>query len=139
MKITLCNSVSFIEEAKKIRKELTNKGHNVFVAPYMDSDSKELERILSDREKYLNDFKPVFIKEHFNNILKSDAILVINLEKNGIKNYVGGSTFAEIIFAFYNNKKIFLLNPIPEEIKIFKDELKTVKPIIINGDLDLIR
>lgn len=139
MKITLCHSISFIKEAKKIRKELINRGHKVFVAPYMDKDSKEIEKILSDRENYLNNLKPCFIKEHLNNILKSDAILVINLEKNGIKNYIGGSTFAEIIFAFYNSKKVFLLNPIPEEIKIFKDELKAVKPIIINGNLELIK
>ena len=106
MKITLCNSISFIEEAKKIRKELINKGHKVFVAPYMDSSLEEL-KILVDKENYINNLKPRFIKEHFDNILRSDAILVINLEKNEIKNYIGGSTFAEIVFAFYNNKKIF--------------------------------
>ena len=128
--------MSFSEEARRISIELSRKGHQVLTAPYTDKSQKELDKMLSDKENYINNLKPEFIREHFDNILRSDAILVINMEKNGIKNYVGGSTLAEIMFAFYNNKKIFILNPVPDVS--YKDEILSVKPIVINGNLDLI-
>jgi len=70
-------------------------------------------------------------------ILKSDAILVVNITKDNIENYVGANTFLEIGFAHYKQKKIFLLNPLPGQSYII-DELETVEPEIINGDLSKI-
>jgi hypothetical protein len=140
MKIALCHSfynMDLVEKAIEIKGRLTKMGHTVFAAPFLEISAVDLQNLLSDKD-YVERTKPKLIKEHFGNILESDAILVVNLDKNGIKNYIGGSTFAEIIFAFYNNKKIFLFNPIPEEIDIFNDELKAVKPIVINGNLNLI-
>jgi hypothetical protein len=139
MKIALCHSfynMDIVEKVIETKARLTKMGHKVFTAPYLEASAVELQKLISDKD-YVDRTKPKLIKEHFDNILESDAILVINLEKDGIKNYIGGNTFAEIIFAFYKNKKIFLFNPIPE-IKIFNDELKAVKPIIINGNLNLI-
>ena len=43
----------------------------------------------------------------------------------------------EIIKAWELGKKIFLYNPIPENI--FKDELTAMQPIILNGDLTRIK
>ncbi|MBI3037115.1 hypothetical protein HYY73_05205 [Candidatus Woesearchaeota archaeon] len=40
----------------------------------------------------------------------------------------------EIGFAHVLNKKIFLMNSIPE-IEYYKSEIEAVKPIIINGNL----
>lgn len=68
----------------------------------------------------------------------ADAILVMNLDKNGIKNYVGGNTLMEIGFAHVLNQKVFLLNPIPE-IPYYKTEIEAVKPVVIDGDLSLIK
>jgi hypothetical protein len=137
MKITLCHSVTFMKEAKEIEKRLTKMGHKVFAVPYSEKSPQELEKMISDRENYINVIKPKCIKEHFDNIMKSDAILVINLDKNGKKNYIGGSVFSEIMFAFYKNKKIFLWNPVPEVM--FRDEIEAVKPIVINGNLEMIK
>jgi hypothetical protein len=66
---------------------------------------------------------------------------VVNVEKNGIPNYIGGATFAELMFAFYHKKKIFLLNPIPthEKISPLRDEIECTRPIVINGNPDLIK
>lgn len=138
MKITLCHSVSFMDYARRLTKELKEKGHEVLTAPYTERSTEDLEKMLSDRENYINNMKPKFIREHFDNILSSDSVLVINLDKNGIKNYIGGSTFAEIMFAFYNKKKIFILNTLPEK-SMFMDELKAIKPIILNKNLDMIK
>jgi hypothetical protein len=139
MKIALCHSFKGIDMklVSDFKSRLESWGHEVLTAPYAESDQEEISRVLSDKS-YIETLKPSFMKEHLDNISRSDAILVLNFDKNGIKNYIGGNTFAEIIFAFYAGKKIFLLNPAPD-MSIFGDELKAVNPTIINGDLSLIR
>lgn len=67
---------------------------------------------------------------------ESDAIIVINVDKNGIKNYIGGNTFLEMGFAYVLDKKLFLLNDIPKVN--YKDEIVALKPIILNGNIELI-
>lgn len=62
-----------------------------------------------------------------------DAVLVLNYDKNGEKNYVGGATFLEIYDAFRLGKKIFFMNNLPEGM--LKDELIAFRPVILNGDL----
>lgn len=42
----------------------------------------------------------------------------------------------ELGFAHVNNKKIFLLNPIPQ--MNYSDEIAAVQPVVINGDFSLI-
>lgn len=71
------------------------------------------------------------------NIFPNNAILVLNFEKNGQPNYIGGATFLEIYTAWRMNKNIFLYNPIPKNI--FTDELIGINPKVINGDLNKIR
>ena len=141
MIITICGSTNFVGEVKRIRDELIEKGHKVHSLAWTDLSWQEIEARKNNREKFMNELKPRLIFEHFDKILDSDAILVVNQEKNGIENYIGGNTFAEIMFAYYYKKKIFFLNPIPrhETFSYMMDELEVVKPTIINGDLDLIK
>jgi len=58
------------------------------------------------------------------------------MDKNGIGNYIGGNTLIEMAFAHVLNKKIFLLNPVPEIS--YKDEIIAMQPIILNGNLEKI-
>jgi len=141
MIITLCGSTNFIGEIKKIRDELKEKGHTVYSLAWTDLSFQEIEAKKNNRKKFINELKPKLIVEHFDKIMKSDAILVVNLEKNGTKNYIGGNTFAEVMFAYYYKKKIFFLNPIPRDnmFSYLMDELETVNPIILNGNLELIK
>jgi hypothetical protein len=37
-----------------------------------------------------------YIRYHYNEIVSGDAVLVLNFDKNGIKNYIGANTFLEI-------------------------------------------
>jgi len=78
-----------------------------------------------------------FIKFWHGLIKNGDAILVCNFDKNGVKNYVGSNTLMEIGFTHVNDKKIFLLNPIPEEVS-YADEIKAMTDFVINGDLSKI-
>lgn len=66
-----------------------------------------------------------------------DAVLVLNFDKNGVKNYIGGATFLEIYDAFRLNKRIYFVNDFPDGM--LKDELIGFNPTIIHGDLNLIR
>ncbi|MDB4979040.1 MAG: Maf-like protein [Candidatus Peribacteria bacterium] len=68
----------------------------------------------------------------------ADAVLVLNYDRNGIANYIGGNALMEIGFAHVLDQKVFLLNPIPD-IPFYKSEIEAVKPVILNGDLTKIR
>ena len=68
----------------------------------------------------------------------SDGILVLNYEKKGVENYIGGNSFLEIGVAFDLGKKIFLLNPIPENLP-YTEEIEVINPVVINGDFSIIK
>ena len=74
-------------------------------------------------------------------IKNMDAVLVLNYDKNKdgkiYKNYIGGATFLEMYDAFRLGKKIFLINDIPEGILF--DEIEGFNPIILKGNIDLIK
>ena len=86
-------------------------------------------------------FKAKMYKQSEDTISNMDAVLVLNLdkEKDGeiINNYIGGATFLEMYDAFRLGKKIYLYNDIPKGMLF--DEIEGFGPIIINGELSLIR
>lgn len=69
---------------------------------------------------------------------EGDAILVLNYDRKGIKNYIGGGTFAEMSLAYYLNKPIYFLNSIPKKLP-YTTEIEAMEPIILNGDLEKIK
>ncbi len=91
----------------------------------------------SRHESTENKIKGNVLKRYYNLIKESDGILVGNLEKHGIHDYIGGNTFLEMAFAHILDKPIYLQNPIPEIS--YKDELIAMQPIIINGDFSKIK
>jgi nucleoside 2-deoxyribosyltransferase len=148
MEITICSSVDFTPKIIEIKKELEEKGHKVNI-PYITQKiiDKEIsfEEYLKFKEQQgdiaIRETQPVdMIKRYWDFIKNSDAILVLNLDKKGIKNYIGGSTLMEMGFAYGHNKKIYLYNSIPErsERMHYVDEIKDMKPIILNQNLSKI-
>jgi hypothetical protein len=79
-----------------------------------------------------------YIHQHYNHILESEAIIIVNLEKKGIKNYIGGNCLMEMGLAYVNNKKIFFLNGMPTELP-YMDEIEAMDPICLHGDLEAIK
>lgn len=141
MKITICGSVKFADKLVEIYKELEKMGHKPMMHEEMfgiaDGTAKELiDGIELDHAEIKR--KNNFIKFWHDLIKSGDAVLICNFDKNGIKNYIGGNTFLEIGFAHVNEKKIFLLNPIPEEVP-YVDEIKAMADEVINGDLSRIK
>ena len=66
-------------------------------------------------------------------ITNSDAILVLNYDKKGVKNYIGGNSLMEMGFAHVHNKKVFLLNSAPE--LSYTDEINAMTDMVVNGNL----
>jgi hypothetical protein len=140
MKIALCGSLNFYEEIEEIKNKLISLNHEVLMPASIEKFGPKVEEVKGNKE-YYHKIAPEFIRKHFDKITYCDAILVVNIEKHGIKNYIGGNTFAEIMIAFYLKKKIFFLNPIPtdERLSCIKDEIELVKPVILNCNLNLMK
>lgn len=140
MKITICGSVKFADKLVEIYRKLEKMGHTPMMHEEMfgiaDGTAKELiDGIALDHAEVKK--KNDFIRFWYNLIKSGDAVLVCNYDKNGIKNYIGGNTLMEIGFAHVNDKKVFLLNPIPEDVS-YVDEIKAMANVILNGDLNKI-
>ena len=141
MKITIIGSSAFAKEMVSYRDQLIKLGHHVNIHEHYVSQAKgEMIDLLNrmEKEHALVKKEYDYINYHYNEIINSEAVLILNFDKNGIKNYVGGNTLMEIGFAYVNKKKIFLLNPIPNGVS-YVDEITAMEPVIINGDLNLIK
>jgi len=137
MKIGIIGSMQFTDKMLEVKNKLQELGHDAFVTDFhramVGKNDEEIEKIKL-HQKYNMDA----IREFWNAMQGADAVLVLNYDKNGIPNYVGGNTLMEIGFAHVLNQKIFLLNSIPE-MPYCKTEIKAVKPIIIDGDFSKIK
>lgn len=144
MKIVICSSIDFTHEVKDVFDKLKELGHETEI-PLTSQRILNGELTLEDFKKeketngdgFVRKVKDDVIKRYYNLIKDSDAILVVNLEKKGIKNYIGGNTLMEMGFAYVLDKKIYLLNPVPEIG--YKDEILAMQPVILNGDLNKIK
>jgi hypothetical protein len=131
MKITLCGSLKFYEKIVEVQGKLEELGHTVF----MPIKAKGVDYWAKDNTLRVQAKKGLeLINEHFHKIEKSDAIVVVNMTKGDVENYIGANTFLELGFAHYLGKKIYLLNPIPDQAYIL-DEVLTIDPIILKGDI----
>jgi hypothetical protein len=89
------------------------------------------------KENLTNDLlkiKTKLIDKHIKRIENSDAILVLNFDKDKRKGYIGGNTFLEMGIAYYLGKKIFVWKN-PSKDLFYFEEIEALNPIIINEDL----
>ena len=127
----LC-SKHFYHKIPEIKKYLEKKGHQLKMPNSYDNPLKENEMKSLSQKDHMK-WKGNMMRTDEKNISPQDAVLVLNLEKKGIQNYIGGATFLEIYMAWNMNKKTFLYNPLPN--CSFTDELIGINPIILNQDL----
>jgi len=142
MKITLSGSLAFTNEIKGIARKLEGMGHEVTI-PMTSKDIIDnkvtLEKIMQEKEDGSivdRGMKIDAIRRYYHKIKESDGLLVVNMDKNSIKNYIGGATLIEMGFAHALEKGLFLLNGIPE--MKYTDEIKIMNPVVLNGDLERI-
>jgi len=141
MKITICGSIKFASQLVDIYRKLEKIGHEPMMHEQMFGLANGTATQLTDMANGVEDSaikrKYNYIKIWHGLIKSGDAVLICNFDKNGIKNYVGGNTLMEIGFAHVNDKKVFLLNPIPTDVS-YSDEIKAMVDVVLNGDLNKI-
>jgi len=135
MKVLICCSKHFYGEIPPIKSQLELLRHEVHLPNSFESPMKEEEMKRKSAEDH-RAWKARMIRAHDTKVDAADAVLVLNYEKNGQSNYIGGATFLEVYKAFEKRKEIYVWNPLPKNI--FHDELLAFGCTVINGDLSLI-
>lgn len=140
MKIVICGSIDFTPKIKEVADILTERGHEVDIpltSQRIINDELTLEEFKKEKQQNgdgaFRKIKDDVIKRYYDLIKASDAILVLNLEKNGVANYIGGNTFLEMGFAHVLSKPIYLYNDIPDTS--YTDEIVSMQPVVLSGDL----
>lgn len=147
MKITICGSIAFFPEMLETKNKLEELGHEVKLPPTEVPDENgqmipvakyyELRKSAKDNVGWIWDNKEKAMLNHFAKEEWADAILVLNCDKKGVAGYVGANTLIEMGMAMYLRKPIYMFNPLPEID--YKEEILGMKPIVLNGDLTLIK
>lgn len=134
MKICICCSLSFSDEVRKIAQQLEEMGHEVLLPNGVVIRLVEQEGFDPVQAKIDTDST----HKHVDKIREADAVLVCNYTKNGIENYIGANSFAEMFVAYYFNKPIYALNPLPD-MPYIHDEINSFGVVVLNGDLSKIK
>jgi hypothetical protein len=132
MKIFLICSKAFYSELPLIQETLEKAGHKITVPHSYDNPASEATIREKGAEAHAA-FKSQLLKASHTIIGQMDAVLALNFDKNGQKNYIGGSTFLELYEAFMQGKNIYLYNDIPQGMLF--DEISGFSPLVLNGDL----
>ena len=82
-KIIIAGSATFYKETLELKQELENKNYYVIDYPKKINDDIELEY----KEAY---------ETFYDNLSKTDDLLLLNLDKKGIEGYIGYESFAEL-------------------------------------------
>jgi hypothetical protein len=136
MRIGVAGSMHSSEEMLQVWANLCNMSHDAFttslIIPFIGKTPEEKERLKIDQKMNQD-----AIRDFWRLMQGADALLVLNLRRHGIANYIGGNTFLEMGFAHVLNQKIFLWNPIPE--MGYRTEIEAMRPIVIDKDLTKIQ
>lgn len=123
--------MTFAKEMSDIKQNLEAAGHELFLPEgleeFVDWFSQKETETLTSKEKW------TLIRNHYKMIQNSDAMLVVNYDKKGIKWYIGACSLMEMGFAFILNKRIYLRTDIPE--MSYSEEILACEPIVINENL----
>lgn len=138
--ITVCSSADFYRKAIEVQKELETQGLFVIIPATAEKMKKSGDYDVSHYKTWFSDAndyskKTELMNGHFAEVEKGDAILVINEEKRGVPNYIGGNVLMEMTVAYYLKKPIFILNDVPQE-SAYLEEIIGLNPIVLNGNLD---
>jgi hypothetical protein len=138
--ITICSSANFYKHVAEIADRLEAQGLKVLMPitakEMRDSGNFDVGRHrtwLQNPEDYHK--KTALMRQHFAEVEKGDAILVVNDEKHGVENYIGGNVLMEMTLAFYLHKPIFLLNGVPQG-SMLEEEIIGVEPVLLAGRLE---
>lgn len=138
MIVTICSSANFYKDVVDLQTLLEKNGHRAIIPHTAEKMKKSGDYDVSHYKTWFadaNDYrkKATLMRGHFAEIEKGDVILILNNEKHGQANYIGGNVLIEMALAFYLKKPIYILNDIPEESP-FLEEILGLQPIVLKGD-----
>ncbi len=138
MKIYVLGSTSFMKEMVDATNQLRELGHDGWIHPHYEAfvrgEMQDHVARWNNGEKAALKRENDYFREHYKNILESEAVLIVNLKKRGINNYIGGNVLMEMGQAYVNDKKIFFLNGMPSGLS-YMDEIEAMDPVCLQGDL----
>lgn len=141
-KVYVMGSSHFMKEMVDCSKRLCGLGFDGWIHPdyvaFVNGEKKDIVEKWQNGEHAAVKRENNYLKVHYQHILESDAMLFVNAEKNGMKNYIGGNVLIEMGQAYVNNKKMFLLYGLPKESS-YLSEIESMDPICLNGDLNDIK
>lgn len=143
LNLAVCASASFYSEVIVFSDILEREDINVILpatAAKMKREDRANEEVVVDWSSHPDGYgwKAELIRGHFDEITECDAILVMNYEKHGKKNYIGPNVLMEMAIAFYLKKPIYVLNGVPEDSPLL-DEILGLQPVFLGGDISRIR
>ena len=133
MKIFIACSKYSYKYVDKIKLQLEFLGHEVILPNFFDTPMIEEEiKENKSKEEHIEFCRKSFLESQ-NKAKESDAILVLNFERekqinvfrndsitrnNKCPNYIGGATFLEMYDAYLNGNKIYLYNDFPSKTSV---------------------
>ncbi len=141
--ITICSSASHYRQALKIQKQLQKMGFTVHVpstALIMEKtgnfNTKNYKTWYQNSADYSK--KTKLMQDHINLIKNSNAVLITNFTKNGLKGYIGGNVLIEMAFAWHYQIPLYVYNNISEDMPL-KEEIYAFQAKFINTNLSQIQ
>lgn len=136
MNIFICCSKAFYDQIAPIAKKLQAQGHEIELPNSFDDPAAEQQAKNSGHKEHAV-FKKAMFERSLSIIASCDAVLVLNFEKHGQANYIGGATFLEVYDAFRLGKSVYFYNSLPDGI--LHDELTSMVTEVIDGDLTRVK
>ncbi len=138
MRIYVLGSNSFMKEMVEAKDSLIALGYDGWIHPHYEAFVRgemqaELDRYWRGEAAAIKR-EHDYLRVHYKHICESDAILIVNNEKSGQGNYIGGNVLIEMGQAYVNHKIIFLLNDIPRDMP-YAAEIESMDPVCLRGDL----
>lgn len=123
MKIAVCGSIEFAGDMASVARDLEQRGYEADYPAAIDEGIDDNDPVVR-RE---------LMRDYFERINRSDAVLLYNVAKHGIAGYVGGNTLLEAGHAFASGLEVFMFNDLPD--MPYRPEIAGMNPIVINGDV----
>jgi hypothetical protein len=138
--ITICTSASFYRQAIEVADRLEPAGLHVSLPHTATKMKASGDFDVSHYKTWYDDVadyhkKAQLMRRHFDEVAAGDAVLVLNYDKHGVPNYIGGNVLMEMALAFYLKKPIYIMNDAPADSP-FLEEILGMTPVLLRGKLD---
>ena len=140
--IVICCSAAFYRRANEIASELRAMGWRVVVPETArkmrrsgDYDVAKVKTWMNNPELFK--LKHRLATNHFNEVTKADAVLVVNDHKPGFPNYIGPNSTMEWGLAYHLGKPVFMLNGVTKDSNFYEEVYGM--STVIDGDLSKIK